>query len=292
MPLALTGSSTTEDVIQNIWQLGVAGFTLEKLFTAVIAAAACLVVIKVLLKFTDRALRRVHLDDTLKKLIRTALKAVLVFVGIIVVLGCLGVPVTSLIALMSVIGLAVSLAVQNFLSNVAGGLQLLMSKPFKAGDYVQAGDCSGTVQEVGLFYTKLNTVDNKLIQLPNSTIVSQNIINYSSEDRRQVEIRVTASYDAPGELVRGVLERLVREHPLTYDDPAPLVHISAYQDSAIEYLVRVWCDNENYWTVYFDLMDGLKPAFDQAGIEMTYPHVNVHMLRETQPEKKSGEETL
>ena len=277
-----------KDLFQNILNFDVAGYTLEKVFVAVVAAVLCLLVIKILLKLADRALRRVHLEDTLKRLVRGGLKAVLLFVGIIVVLSCLGVPVTSLIALLSVIGLAVSLAVQNFLSNVAGGLQLLMSKPFKAGDYVQAGDCSGTVQEVGLFYTKLNTVDNKLIQLPNSTIVSQNIINYSSEDRRQVEIRVTASYDAPGELVRGVLERLVREHPLTYDDPAPLVHISAYQDSAIEYLVRVWCDNENYWTVYFDLMDGLKPAFDQAGIEMTYPHVNVHMMRETKTEEEES----
>lgn len=291
MPLALSGSSTTEDVIQNIWQLGVAGFTLEKLFTAVIAAAACLVVIKVLLKFTDRALRRVHLDDTLKKLIRTALKAVLVFVGILVVLGCLGVPVTSLIALMSVIGLAVSLAVQNFLSNVAGGLQLLVSKPFKIGDYVEAGDCSGTVQEIGLFYTKLNTTDNKLVQLPNSTIVSQNIINYSSEDQRQVELKVSASYDAPTELVRRTLGELVRAHPLIRQEPEPLIRVCAYQDSAVQYLVRAWCDNGDYWTVYFDLMDAIKPAFDRAGIEMTYPHLNVHLDEGArgEAEKRGGE---
>ena len=284
-----TGTSTdpVQD-IQNIWKLGVAGFTVEKLFIAVVAAVACLVVVKVLLKLTDRALRRIHLDDALKRLIRGGLKAVLLFVGIIVVLSCMGVPVTSLIALLSVTGLALSLAVQNFLSNVAGGLQLLVSQPFKAGDYVEAGNCAGTVQEIGLFYTKLHTVDNKLVQLPNSTIVSQNIVNYSSEDRRQVELRVTASYDAPPELVRKVLRELVTAHPLTYDEPAPLVHVRSYGDSAIEYLTRVWCDNENYWTVYFDLMDGLKPAFDQAGIEMTYPHVNVHMMRETKTEDEES----
>ena len=264
---------------------------MEKLFSAVIATVLCLIIIKVLLKLADRALRRVHLDDMLKRLIRGGLKALLLFVGVIVVLGCLGIPVTSLVALLSVVGLALSLAVQNFLSNVAGGLQLLVSKPFKIGDYVEAGDCSGTVQEIGLFYTKLNTTDNKLVQLPNSTIVSQNIINYSSEDQRQVELKVSASYDAPTELVRQTLRELVQAHPLIRREPEPLIRVYAYQDSAIQYLVRAWCDNGDYWTVYFDLMDGIKPAFDRADIEMTYPHVNVHMIHgEGGAEERNKEE--
>lgn len=276
---ALTGTQSAENVIQDMLQFGVAGFTVEKLFSAVIATVLCLVVIKILLKLADRALRRVHLDDTLKKLIRSGLKALLIFLGIIVVLGCLGIPVTSLVAVLSVIGLAISLAVQNFLSNVAGGLQLLVSKPFKIGDYVEAGACSGTVQEIGLFYTKLNTVDNKLVQLPNSTIVSQNIINYSSEERRRVEMKVSASYDASTEQVKAVLAKLVEEHTLILSEPAPLIHVDSYRDSAVEYIVRVWCKNEDYWTIYYDLMDRIKPVFDQAGIEMTYPHLNVHMLK-------------
>ena len=119
-----------------------AGFTVEKLFTAVVAAVVCLVVIKILLKLVDRTLRRIHLDGTLKKLIRGGLKGLLLFLGVIVVLGCLDIPVTSLVAVLSVAGLALSLAVQNFLSNVAGGLQLLVSQPFKVGDYVEAGGCS------------------------------------------------------------------------------------------------------------------------------------------------------
>lgn len=279
--LAAAVSEGTGDAVQNVWnsiQSGVASFAMDRLLAAVVATVVCLLVIQILLKLVGRALRQVHLDEMLKKLIRGGLKAVLLFVSAIVVLGCLGVPVTSLVALLSVIGLALSLAVQNFLSNVAGGLQLLVSKPFKIGDYVQAGDCSGRVQEIGLFYTKLNTVDNKLVQLPNSAIVSENIINYSSEDRRQVELKVSASYDAPAQLVRDILTKLVQDHPLTYADPEPLVHVYAYQDSAIVYLIRVWCDNQNYWSVYFDLMDEMKPAFDRAGIEMTYPHVNVHMI--------------
>ena len=283
MVVALALASIPEDAIQNILQFGVAGFTVERVVEAVIAAVLCLLVIKILLKLVDRTLGRVHLDEALKKL--------LLFVGVIVVLGCLGIPVTSLVALLSVIGLALSLAVQNFLSNVAGGLQLLVSKPFKIGDYVEAGDCSGTVQEIGLFYTKLNTTDNKLVQLPNSTIVSQNIINYSSEDQRQVELKVSASYDAPTELVRRTLGELVRAHPLIRQEPEPLIRVCAYQDSAVQYLVRAWCDNGDYWTVYFDLMDAIKPAFDRAGIEMTYPHLNVHLDEGArgEAEKRGGE---
>ena len=278
MIVSLTSTGSVSTALENIFQIGIAGFTVEKLFTAVIAAVICLLVIKILLKLVDRTLRRVHLDDTLKKLIRGGLKGLLLFLGVIVVLGCLDITVTSLVAVLSVAGLALSLAVQNFLSNVAGGLQLLVSQPFKVGDYVEAGGCSGTVVELGVFYTKLNSVDNKLVQLPNSSIVAQNIINYSSEERRRVELKVTASYDAPTEQVKAVLARLVEEHPLTMSEPEPLIHVNSYGDSAIEYIVRIWCKNEDYWTIYFDLMDRIKPAFDQAGIEMTYPHLNVHMM--------------
>lgn len=276
MPLFLTavGSISSESIAAFF-----ANFALEKVLSAVVVAVICLIVIKILMKVVDRILAKAeHIDGTIRKMIRVVVKVLLLFVGVIIVLSCLGIPVTSLVAVLSVFGLAVSLAVQNFLSNVAGGLQMVASKPFKEGDFVEAGGCSGTVDEVGLFYTKLNSPDNKLIQIPNSAIVSSNIINYSSEDKRRVEIQVTASYDAPTEKVMEVLNRMVGEHPLTLATPEPAVHVTAYQDSAIQYTARVWCANEDYWTVYFDLMDNLKPAFDAAGIEMTYPHVNVHMM--------------
>lgn len=265
--------------LQELLKTSIAGFAVEKLLVAIVTAVVCLVVIKVLLKLADRLLSRMtHVDATVKGLIRAAVKVLLLFIGVIVVMGCLGIPVTSLVAVLSVVGLALSLAVQNFLSNVAGGLQMLVSKPFKVGDYVEAGGCSGTVREMGLFYTKLDTVDNKLVQIPNSAIAGANIVNYSAEPRRRVDITVSASYDAPTDKVREILTRLVGEHPLTLPTPEPMIRVSAYGDSAIEYTVRAWCATEDYWTVYFDLMDGIKPAFDKAGIEMTYPHVNVHMM--------------
>jgi len=249
-----------------------------KIIGAVMTAVVCLAVVKLLLALLDRALRRSKLDVDLKKLLRTLLKFGLYFVAVIVVLGCLGIEVTSLVAVLSVIGLAFSLALQNFLSSLAGGMQLLASHPFKPGDFVDAGGCSGTVTEIGMFYTKLTTPDNKLVQLPNSTIVSANITNFSAQPTRRVELKVSASYDAPTERVIGLLRQMAADHPLVLDDPEPMIHVDEYGDNAIAYVVRVWCANADYWTVYFDLIDGFKPAFDRAGIEMTYPHVNVHMV--------------
>ena len=144
---------------------------------------------------------------------------------------------------------------------------------------MDAGNCSGTVQEIGLFYTKLASPDNKLIQLPNSSVVSDNIVNYTSQTSRRVEVKVTASYDAPTQQVKKVLEQVVTENSMVLQEPVPpMVRVNNYQDSAIEYIIRVWVENEDYWTVYYDLLEAIKPAFDQAGIEMTYPHVNVHMM--------------
>lgn len=275
MAIALAGI-VPEETAEGLWN-SIRHITASNIFTAVLVAAACLVVMKVLLKVLDRALDRSKLDPSLQKLLRGILKAGLWFVTAIIVLGCLKIEVTSLVAVLSVVGLAFSLALQNFLSNAAGGMQLLASHPFSVGDFVEAGSCSGTVEEMGLFYTKLTTPDNKLVQLPNSTIVAANITNFSHQPTRRVDLKVSASYDAAPEQVIALLARLAAEHPLVLDDPEPAAHVDGYGDSAINYVLRVWCANADYWTVYYDLLDGFKPAFDKAGVEMTYPHLNIHM---------------
>lgn len=276
MPDDLTALGSGE-AAQSVWKT-LSQLTATKVFSAVLAAALCLLLTRVLLGLLERALGRSKLDGALKALLRTLLKGGLWFVATIVVLGCLGIEVTSLVAVLSVVGLAFSLALQNFLSNLAGGMQILASHPFALGDFVDAGGCSGTVSEIGMFYTKLTTPDNKLIQLPNSTIVSSNVVNFSAQPTRRVELKVSAGYDDSTEQVIALLARMAADHPLVLDDPEPMVHVDEYGDSAISYIMRVWCANADYWTVYFDLMDGFKPAFDRAGIEMTYPHVNVHMI--------------
>ena len=277
MPLFLTIPVDVDAMADSIRQ-GFSQLNAGKIFGTVAVAAVCLALMKLLLAVLDRALGRSKLDEPLQKLLRGLFKGGLWFITAIIVLECLGIKVTSLVAVLSVVGLAFSLALQNFLSNVAGGMQLLASHPFAVGDYVDAGGCSGTVEEIGMFYTKLATPDNKLVQLPNSAIVSANIINFSAQPARRVELTVSASYDAPTDQVTALLAKMAADHPLVLDDPEPAVHVSNYGDNSIDYIMRVWCANADYWTVYYDLMDGLKPLFDRAGVEMTYPHLNVHMV--------------
>lgn len=264
--------------LEKILNLELGQFTLAKLLMVALLILAGLVVVKILLKMLDRVLDRMKIDPTLLGILRAMAKVLLLFLVVLIVMDYLEIPVTSLVAVLSVAGLAVSLSIQNFLSNVAGGFQLLASHPFKVGDYVEAGGCAGTVQEIGLFYTKIVTVDNKLVQMPNSTVVSANITNYSHEPLRRVDLKVTASYDAPVEQVKKSLLQAVAGTAKMLTDPAPLARVSDYKESSIEYAVRVWCNNADYWDVYFDLLEGIKAAFDRDGIEMTYNHLNVHMM--------------
>ena len=264
--------------LSAILNFNLAGITVNMVLRAIILLVICLVVVKILMRIVTRFLEKSKLERSLHTFIRTAVKVVLLFLTVLMVAKTLGIDVTSLIALLSVFGLAVSLAVQNSMSNVAGGIQLLSSKPFVVGDFVEAGGVSGTVVDVGIFYTKIRTGDNKMIQVPNSQIANEKIINYTSEEERRVDWKFTASYDAPVEAVKKAVEDVLSSHPLVQVTPAPFVRVSNYGDSAIEYTVRAWCANGDYWTVYFDVMEQVKAAFDKNGIEMTYPHINVHMM--------------
>lgn len=239
-----------------------------------------LIAVKLILLIFDKFVKRSKLDSLVCKILRIAVKVILLFIVVIIVLSSIGISVSSLVATLSVVGVAVSLAIQGFLSNVFGGIQIISNKPFHIGDFVEAGGESGTVREVGLFYTKLDTPDKKLIQIPNSLIANANIINYSSADNRRVDIAVSASYDDDVEKVKGVLRNLLEEHPLTLCEEGlmPEVHVSEYSDSYISYTARAWCQSSDYWTVYYDLMDAVKPAFDKNEITISYPHMNVHMI--------------
>lgn len=256
-------------------------FPVGKAISVAILIAVCLFAVKLILALFDRVVKKSKMDMLVYKILRVAVKALLLFVAIIIVLGSVGISVSSLVAALSVVGVAFSLAIQGFLSNVFGGIQIISNKPFKIGDYVEAGGESGTVREVGLFYTKLDTPDKKLVQIPNGAIANANIVNYSNADNRRVDFSISASYDDDTEKVKAVLLKLLQNHPLVFQQEGmmPVVHVKEYGANDITYTARVWCKNSDYWTVYFDIMDAVKPTFDQEGIAMSYPHVNVHMVQ-------------
>lgn len=264
----------TLDVLEN----AVKTFSWEKAAVLLGLLVACLVVIRVLMGLADRAMARSRLDRGVCTFLRSGLKLILWLIALCVLLGYLGVPMTSLVAVLSVLGLAISLAVQGTLSNLAGGIMLLTARPFSAGDFVDAGGVSGTVKEVGLVYTKLNTTDNKVVYVPNGDISAKTIVNYSAEENRRVDLTFSVSYDAPPDTVKACILRVMGEHPLVLGTPAPMARVLSYGDNAVDFTARCWCATGDYWDVYFDLNEQVKAAFDAAGVEMTYPHLNVHMM--------------
>lgn len=252
--------------------------SLTLIIKVLVTLVACLIAVKVITNVLGRVLSKSRLEQTLSNFIASILKVVLYFIAILIVLSTLGVDVTSLVALLSVAGLAVSLALQSTLSNLAGGIQLLVTKPFVAGDFVEAGANSGKVEQVGLAYTTLLTADNKVVHVPNSDIAAARIINYNVRGTRRVELQVTASYDAPIQTVKDTIGKIVAADSRIHAEPEPFVRVSNYGASSIEYTIRVWCAADDYWGVYFDMMDAMKPAFDAAGVEMTYDHLNIHVV--------------
>lgn len=260
--------------------LGKANLSLETILYSTVILVVGIILIRVFMMGMSRMLGRTKLDAHVKKILQGVVKFALGFVLAITILGYLHVEISSLVALMSVAALAISLALQNLLSNVAGGMLLLSTKPFAEGDFIESAGVMGTVAETGVFYTKLKTIDNKVIQIPNSELSQGKITNYSAEANRRIDLRINASYDAPFEQVKACLLQVICEHPQTFATPEPMARVNSYGESSIEYIVRVWCANQDYWDVYFDLLEGIKAAFDRDGIAMTYNHLNVHMVED------------
>ena len=253
-------------------------FNWQTLLNAVILLLVCLVVIKILMRIVDRMLVKSRVDKTMHTFIRSCIKYLLLFIAILMVAGALGVNVTSLIALLGVFGLAVSLAVQGVLSNLAGGIMVLLSKPFKLGDYVLVGDTEGTIKQIGLTHTQINTVDNKLVYVPNGEVSSGKVTNFTAEEKRMVEHHINVSYDAQADEVYRALRDAMYQIPGFLQEPTPLITIMEYGSSSITYLFRAWVKTPDYWPVYWRMLDEVKRIFDERGIAMTYDHINVHMI--------------
>ena len=255
-------------------------FTIENFFTAVVTFVICFIIIKIIMKIIKPIISKLPIDETLHRFSLSIIKALLYFITAVMVLQSFVISASSLIALFSVVGLAVSLAVQGSLSNLANGIVLLITKPFLVGDFIEAGGISGTVREIGLVHTKLVTFDNKIIFVPNSDISSSKITNYSAEPSRRVDLYFEASYNSPVENVKKAILKAVDDCGIFLADPPACVNVSQYKDSSIQYFVRAWVKTENYWTGYYDLIERVKKEFDANNIEMTYNHINVHMIKD------------
>ena len=243
---------------------------------AVVLLALGVLAVRVVLKVLEKTLQKSKLEKAAHTLIVSLAKAALYILLGLIIASSLGIDVTSIVALASVLTLALSLALQNMVSNIIGGFTILYTHPFHSGDYVEIAGQGGTVKEINMTYTVLATPDQKIISIPNSAVVAAQITNYSEAETRRVDVVASASYDAP---TQQVIDALVQAG--TVDkvllDPAPMAVITSYGDSAINYSLRLWVKNADYWDVYFQVNQRVKDIFDEQGIQMTYPHINVHL---------------
>lgn len=274
----LPEASLSPEVEETVSTILEQPFDWERLLNLAILIAICVVMMKIVLTLLDRLIVRFKVEPSLHTFVRSGARFLLWFITIIIVADSQGLPITSLMGMLGIVGLALSLALQGILSNLAGGIMILFSKPFVVGDQIEAGGVSGIAYEIGLVYTKIKTFDNKIIFVPNGEISGEKIINYTTQDKRRVDLTFNASYDNDLEQVKGCIRAVIDAHPMALADPEPFVRVSAYLDSSIEYTVRVWCATDDYWDVQSDLLEQVKVAFDRAGVEMTYNHLNVHMI--------------
>lgn len=252
--------------------------TFASLLPALLYLIAGLVIIRLIMHAAQKTLNGTKIEKTLHKFLLTLIKLVLYFLLFMTVAGALGIQITSFVAVLSVAGLAISLSLQGVMGNLASGITLLTVKPFRAGDYVEINGVSGTVTEIGFIYTKVTEVDNIIVYIPNSEVCGNKITNFTAEGLRRVDLVFPASYDSPQTAVKAALAEAVST-PMTLSSPAPFIRVSAYKDN-IEYTVRVWCKTEDYWNLYFDIIEAVPECYKKHGAAFAYPHLNVHLAKE------------
>jgi len=235
--------------------------------------------IKVLMGLTEKGMNKANLDAGVQSFIKSALKIVLYIVLAFAIVSYLGVATSGIAALFASAGVTVGLALQGSLSNLAGGVLILVLKPFKVGDYIIATGVEGTVTSIEIFYTKLLTTDNKMVTIPNGSLSNNNIINASHEETRRVDFVFGVSYESDLKLVKNLLQSIGERYELAlHDEEHPVtVFINEFGASSIDFGFRVWCKNVDYWTVKWELMEQVKAAFDANNIEIPFNQLDVNM---------------
>lgn len=251
---------------------------LENLLAAAITLLICLVAVRLLLKLVRRLLRRTKLEERIRRYILMGLKLLLYTLTVVFTAGSLGVNMTSLVALLSVGSLGVTLAAEDILGNVAGGLVILSSHPFSIGDFIESGGVSGTVDEISLNHTKLTTPDGLTALLPNKELAASKVINYTLLGRRRIVWKMSASYDAPTEAVKNACWQAIGKTENLLSDPAPQVFLTAFDDSGIEFTCYCWTAAGDFWATQFALAENLRSAFHANGVEIPYRKLDVHIV--------------
>src|SRR5690554_1050800 len=243
-----------------------------------------------IIKQVDKVFKRMlnkRIDDiALRSFLLTVINYTLFATLIILIINIVGSRTVSMVALIGSVGLAIGLAVKDNLANFAGGVMLLFNKPFKGGNYIEAQGVAGTVQSVGILYTTITTFDNKTVHIPNGPLSTGNIINYSTQPTRRIDLTVKVDYGSDVELVKRLLIDIAEKHPQVLKDPAPFSRMVKMNDSSIDFVLRVWTLSGDFWPVTFDLNERAYDVLVENGLNIPFPQMTVHLAKEAQAEIK------
>lgn len=248
-----------------------------KLIGAILVLIIGLWIVKMLTKGFDRLMVKSKLDDSLRPFLMSLVNTLLKVLLGISIMGMLGIEMTSFIAILASAGLAVGMALSGTLQNFAGGVMILIFKPFKVGDFIDAQGHSGTVKEIQIFVTILTTPDNITIIIPNGGLSNNSMINYSSRSTRRVDWKVGVAYGESVEKVRAVIRKLIDDDPRILDDPASFIKVGELADSSVNFTVRGWVKADDYWDVFFDMNEKIYSTFEEKGISIPFPQMDVHV---------------
>ncbi|WP_369297552.1 mechanosensitive ion channel family protein [uncultured Neglectibacter sp.] len=264
---------------ENFWESvlrWLQGFAGNILLAAVIFFAGWLLA-RLASRLTKKTISRGRLDPLMISFIGSLVKALVLLVAFVSAIAQLGINITSLIAALGAAGLTASFALQGSLSNLVSGIQIIFTKPFKMGDYLAFGNYEGTVKRIEILYTILSTFDNKEVIVPNSQITGGVVVNYTSNGTRRLDLSYGISYQADIEQAKAVLQKLIEQDSRVLQAPAPQVVVGEWRDSSVTLAAKVWCRHEDYWNLYYSMQESVKKAFDEAGITIPFPQLDVHL---------------
>ena len=233
--------------------------------------------IKTFKKVIIKSMEKKGVDPSLKSFLGSLITAVLYVMLVIITISTIGVQTSSLVAVLGAAGLAIGLALQGSLSNFAGGVLIIIFRPFNVGDFIEMGSMSGTVKEIQIFQTFLDTPDNKRVVIPNGQLSNNSLINYTRTPTRRIDMKFSVGYNSDIKLVRNLIEEIINKNGFVLKDHEILVRLETLADSSMIFVVKVWALNENYWDVYYDITENIKNNFDTNGIEIPYPKMDVNI---------------
>ncbi len=248
-----------------------------------IAAILVLVIGKIIIKIVMKALRNrkpgKHSDPTVDRFVLNLISISLHVLLVVTIIAIMGVPMASVIAVIASAGVAVGLALQGSLSNLAGGIMILIFRPFKLGDFIEASGNTGVVEDIGIFYTTLTTADKKSITIPNGSLMNSDVVNYSVHETRRVDFTFSVAYGTDVEKVKTVLLEEAGKHELALKDPAPFCRLAKQNESSLDFVLRVWVNSADYWAVNFDVLEAVNARFKEEGIEIPYKTMDINLKK-------------